>query len=61
MLDVSQTMRVSNCWSKCLFCVILATNFSMFLKAVLFSVDQSGGFFFLVFSSSGRRAAAACT
>ena len=45
VLDASQTMRVSNCWSKCLFCVISATNFSMFLKTVLCSVDQSSGFF----------------
>ena len=29
-LDASQTMRVSRCWSKCLFCVILANNFKCF-------------------------------
>ena len=53
-------MRVSRCWSKCLFCVISATNLNMFLNVVLCSVDQSGGLFFSVFFSNGRRAAAVC-
>ena len=53
-------MRVSNFWLKCLFCVISATNYNIFLKAVLCSVEQSSCFLFSVFFSNGRRAAAVC-
>ena len=53
-------MRVSRCLSKCLFCVISATNFFMFLKVVICSVDKSSGLFFSVFFSNERRAAAVC-
>ena len=60
VLDASQTMRVSKCWSKCLFCVIFATSCRMFLKAKLCSGNQLIGLFFSVFFKSGRRAAAVC-
>ena len=59
-VDASHTIRVSKCRSKCLFCVISDTNFSMFLNAVLCSVDHSNGLFFSVFFSYGRKAAAVC-
>ena len=35
-----------------------ATNFNLFLKAVLSSGDQSSGLIFSVFFNSGRKAAA---
>ena len=54
----SHTIEVSRCLSKCLFCVISATNFNLFLKAVLSSGDQLSGLFFSVFFNSGRKAAA---
>ena len=59
-VDASHTKRVSKCRSKCLFCVISDTNFSMFLNAVLCSVDHSSGLFFSVFLVTGVKRQRSC-
>ena len=60
-VDASQTTRVSRFWSKCLFCVMSATNFLIFMKVHSCSDDQSNVLCFSVFFSSGRSTAVVCT
>ena len=44
VIDASQTMRASNCWSKSSFCVMSATSFNIFLNAMLCSDDRLSGY-----------------